>query len=709
MIIPFVLAALAQAQPKAGPYDAFVANRAATRANAEFVFTSGSVDYRELASGRLWESGDHGLVPVPVLTVIGRYECDGEAEHSVCQPSGEAAALIRKATKPGDKVPGMPAIEILWDGQTAAYHLLDENPFVLHVENRDDRGLLGYSPYHFLQERLEDLKSRLYRIREPRVVNTTKGGHPCKMEIYRNEHLDMWNQLEVCYDPAIGYLPRFIRYIVFEGNGTSKEQTIVSETYLSDAKICASGGFLPTEWTNVMFILKNFTTKYKNYDDSTVLEPESSQISAKRLKVTKFADRKAPVQLDQLEGLAGLSGIGGRILISQKPRTMTLREAKSRLGAKLTQRSGIVLPEIDQSELHEFDAVSGWNRRAWLIGGIGLLLAVVILFFYKRRKALLAIAFVTIALQALGCSGREPPQVHLLAAFDKTRVVYSSREPSLSLNIIFRNEGTCSIRVFNVSGGCSCRKVTETSLPKDLHPGHNLSLPVQLQNQGNFAEMSYSFHIESDRGPIDVAAKLFAIPDHAFSPNSIALTGMVEGEQRTFELVHREVFGEASVRSSASIRFPNLLPGTKISSRQGQVGGAPDLSFIETVYRVSVDDLSLGLHREAIELESTNERSSTSVPVVWERVSYLSSAPQRVVLGYVPVRVFLRCPDEEVEMVRVLKAPSGVKAVVSSTRELTVTLDPKAPPIIDGRIEVETTARDRKPLQVAVVRYSPKD
>jgi hypothetical protein len=91
--------------------------------------------------------------------------------------------------------------------------------------------------------------------------------------------------------------------------------------------------------------------------------------------------------------------------------------------------------------------------------------------------------------------------------------------------------------------------------------------------------------------------------------------------------------------------------------------------------------------------------------VVWKRVPFLSSLPERVSLGERPMRVFLRCPDESVELTDILSAPLGIKAVVSSPRELIVKLDGKVRTTIDGTIEVGTTAKGRPPLRVPVVHY----
>ncbi len=93
--------------------------------------------------------------------------------------------------------------------------------------------------------------------------------------------------------------------------------------------------------------------------------------------------------------------------------------------------------------------------------------------------------------------------------------------------------------------------------------------------------------------------------------------------------------------------------------------------------------------------------------MVWQRVPYLSSTPAKINLGSRPIRAFLRCPDEAVELTRVLSAPRGIKAVVSSTREVTVAADGDAPEIMSGSVEIGTTAQNRPPLRIPVVRYAP--
>lgn len=113
------------------------------------------------------------------------------------------------------------------------------------------------------------------------------------------------------------------------------------------------------------------------------------------------------------------------------------------------------------------------------------------------------------------------------------------------------------------------------------------------------------------------------------------------------------------------------------------------------------------MNKASILLRGPDQRPVLEAPVTWERLPYLAATPNRVTLGAHPVRVFLRCPDENAELTRVVHAPSGIKAVVSSTREVTVMLAASAPTVIDGEIEVGTNVSGRGLLKIPVARYAP--
>jgi hypothetical protein len=157
----------------------------------------------------------------------------------------------------------------------------------------------------------------------------------------------------------------------------------------------------------------------------------------------------------------------------------------------------------------------------------------------------------------------------------------------------------------------------------------------------------------------------------------------------------------------ARLTFPEGLEARLVGTKTGRVANAPHFTYADATYKVDLLERKLGLNRRVILADLGGSRRQ-EIPVVWNRLNYLSSAPDRVTLGGSPVRVFLRCPDQSVELLKVLSAPAGIKAVVSSERELTVSLDPDAPGVIDGMIEVATSAQGQDPLRIPVVRYAPK-
>ena len=152
---------------------------------------------------------------------------------------------------------------------------------------------------------------------------------------------------------------------------------------------------------------------------------------------------------------------------------------------------------------------------------------------------------------------------------------------------------------------------------------------------------------------------------------------------------------------------PPELTLTLLNVKSGQIGRAPEFHFEDRTYELHLEDRSIGLKKGVIYLSGADRVPIFEVPVVWHRLPFLSTAPDRIVLGAQPVRAFLRCPDERVELAEVVSAPKGVKAVISSTREVTITLADTSPGVIDGTIEVRTTAQSRPPLRIPVVHYAP--
>ncbi len=217
----------------------------------------------------------------------------------------------------------------------------------------------------------------------------------------------------------------------------------------------------------------------------------------------------------------------------------------------------------------------------------------------------------------------------------------------------------------------------------------------------------YLFRAETDRGSVDIPVGLILFPRNRVSPTGVASPSLIEDQPWEFTLVHRATYEATSGPPAFDLQPIPEFDVRRDGAKRGQVAVSDRFEYQDTTYRVVLKDKQLGPHKTVLTLKHQDGHEAIEIPVVWRRVPYLSAVPDRAYLGPRPYRVFLRCPDEQVELTRVLSTPEGVKAVVSSPREVTVMLMAgTAPAVIDGVVTVETTAKDRQPLRFPVTRYS---
>jgi hypothetical protein len=258
----------------------------------------------------------------------------------------------------------------------------------------------------------------------------------------------------------------------------------------------------------------------------------------------------------------------------------------------------------------------------------------------------------------------------------------------------------------NVDGGCSCRHVDTTVLPRVVLPGQICQLHVDMTARSLYGNEHYLFRAQTDRGSVDLPIGLVLFPRNRVSPESVGCPTLVDDGSWEFTLVHRAVFEATSGPPELAFRSTPEFDLNRVDVQRGQVAVASEFAYEDTTYRIVLKDTQHGLRKSVLTFRRPDDVAELEIPVVWRRVAYLSAVPDRAYLGPRPFRVFLRCPDERVELTRVCSAPAGVKAVVSSPREVTVMLADAAPPVVDGIITVETTDKGRPPLRFPVVRYS---
>jgi hypothetical protein len=234
-----------------------------------------------------------------------------------------------------------------------------------------------------------------------------------------------------------------------------------------------------------------------------------------------------------------------------------------------------------------------------------------------------------------------------------------------------------------------------------------LSIPVTVSAPQDLGEVGYKFQFHTDAGLLESVASVLMLPIEAVSPRTLASAALVEDDDWQFDLVYRQIGQDSAPRIGGILHCPTQFRARKLSTQRGTVARAPDCFFEDTTYRVTLIDRKKGLFKEVFRLERPGaEKPGLEIPVVWTRVGFLSSMPERVYLGPRAARVFLRCPDERVELTRVVSVPRGVKAVVSSPREVSIALADNAPLVLNGAVTVETTMSARDPLRIPVVRFA---
>jgi hypothetical protein len=702
VLFAFAVAIIAQLEP--GPLDALRANHAATRVRLHVERTSGSLAKDEFSEERAWK-GELGFVVDPRLTIAGVWASDGEAEYFALASPGWKPDQAPKGSATGAAGLLVPKEQLLFDGEMTVRRRGDDSRVDVMLTDNPSLGR-GIGPYCWDSVAPFPLILKLqfpdYR---PRRYSTMCNGHPTEAEIYRRDQSDGWHQLEVYYDVDSGYVPRFVRLVK-----SARDQDIgfVRSTYIISMRGCREGGLVPAEWYSVFFVIPGFEKKYPQYKAETPIKP-SGQFSVSRFRVTDFADLDRPVRLEDDKGVAVLSSFGGQVPATGLANSLTIANVRRALGPKL-KVTAASLPHLDRDEVANRSHPSRWRWTSYMIALV-VAAGCAIRFgwsFWRRQVAasmLLALALFS----APGCGLSTRPVVNITGSFAQPQVIHEPNA-SIPMELILKNDGNQAVRITHVDGGCSCRQVDQSPLPMMLKPGKSLALGVKMVAGKRFEPLNIMFTAESDQGRLTVPALVYAMPSQHMSPEAPANDSLVGDQPWEFELVHRSVFRRSDARP-ANPPAPASRDGTfrlvKESSHIGEVDEAPDFVFEDTTYKVALLNRSLGLHKAVIDLSGPDGGVRLEVPVTWRRSSYLSSVPDRAVLGSRPVRIFLRCPDQGVELTSVLDTPEGIKAVISGPRELTLSLSEGAPGIIKGNVRVKTTAAGLEPLLVPVVRYKP--
>jgi len=629
----------------------------------------------------------------PTLTITGRWESDGSAEHLVVTQDG-----IKPG--PGNLVNAFP-FECLYDESFFAYHRFDERKYFLEARRIQRTFLDLYGPFEWWHKPFPFiLKSEFGNARVTRRASTLSGRR-LETEIYRQEEEGATVQLLIHYDPALGYLPRYIRGWSYPHNPALNKSN-VKEFYLVSASPCAAGGFIPTEWVDTFFAVRNFDPNSPDYSDDMPLKA-AGRVSLSHFKLVELRNQKGEVGMDQLQEVKLLGSFGGVVKLPPGTARLTLGQIEKFLGKRIDS--------LRKSDLPIPPTAPKAKSTAPTLCIAAMFFASVVASAWAFRRSIALHSIILALSLVVGCTPSQTSTPQLGASFAQPSVLYEPGLDRIDLTLNVVNRWNHPLKIVGADGGCSCRRLDQTGLPFVLPPGGSHGLRIWYKPQGALEPSHVGFLFSTDVGNIACRASIQALPRHSVSPDSLTLSSIPDNEgDQQFELVHREITEVSSDCEAAELvpSDPAGFASSVVGVHEDSLGDDGRYKFRDTTYHVSLIDRALGSHRAELRLRARRTaRALLSVPVVWQRVPFVSSIPDRVVLGTRPIRVFLRCSDESVELTRVVSSPRGVKAVLSSPRELVVQPTNKAPDVLDGVIVVGTTAADRPSIDIPLVRYQP--
>lgn len=369
-----LLASLGQAAIE--PLEAFRANYAAIKIDLDFTVKRGVLLDSE---DKIW-TGELERVfqnkDMPVGDLEGHWACDGVTEYIRFSSTPERLAkaaqerLIVAQPKNADvakvrvRAFYVPLTECLWDGETLVSHAMprpigaradDSVPRDLSVRipgNELNPLTSGRGPFYWgFTDAFPHILLGKYRGRRVEKSSKILGGKQVIVEVYRvgepgPNAAGICNQLEVAYDPAAGYLPRFARRIdySFKPHATA----LVKEMYLTGTLPCAAGGILPIDWIGTFYAIPEFNLAFPDYHAfDKLIAPKNIW---ERFHAFNIQDRKAPVELVNTKAIQSIATANGVVPVPPNSGRLTLSRVKLILGAGLKTLDRTV-PALDRDGL----------------------------------------------------------------------------------------------------------------------------------------------------------------------------------------------------------------------------------------------------------------------------------------------------------------------------------------------------------------------
>ena len=292
---------LGQVEP--GPLDGFQANYMAIKVDLDYEFWGGEhIGPQQFARAK--SQGVQALGEAAQLLDVGSWGCDGSTEYFLSRLPDKLLKAEREKP-PERRTYATIMTEAIYDGSFFVCHhdeFYDElRRSPIGVATDDDHISIRYSPFLWFLDYSFPKCLEIYAPgARPQRRTAVRDGRLLVVEVYdgRDARSNVPHRVEVWYDPSIGCLPRFARSFA-----TGKEVTTISEMNLIEARSCAAGGFVSTQWTRTVFVVKDLAKRYPQYDIDTVLEPSDADGGINFFKATNLRDRSKPVALVKLDGV----------------------------------------------------------------------------------------------------------------------------------------------------------------------------------------------------------------------------------------------------------------------------------------------------------------------------------------------------------------------------------------------------------------------
>ena len=227
---------------------------------------------------------------------------------------------------------------------------------------------------------------------------------------------------------------------------------------------------------------------------------------------------------------------------------------------------------------------------------------------------------------------------------------------------------------------------------------------MTIDDRSRYDIQNIHFTIDTNRGQFHPHAFIQTISLDSTTPNSLVIHHRLKEPSNSVEFVHRHLLPSGETWAPI-LKAPPNFKIAQLNTQAGTVAGHSGYEFIDTRYLVELTDSAVGNFNDQITISSVEGRPVATIPVTWQRRPNLSTSPDRILLGPKSVRVFLASDDETIEFRDVSSVPEGVRAVITSPREITVSLAAPANKLINSHLEVRTTSDSDPLVRVPVIRY----